>query len=577
MINILQKQLSMGRKSAQGLAKGALYNTLYYVSLMLPMSMVYYFIEDVLPQIAAGHDIVFRYAVYAVITVISLILSGFFYYKQYTAVFVSTYEESEERRIRLAEKLRKLPLSFFSNRDLSDITNTMMEDINTLEGLQSHAVPQLVGAALSSIVIGIGIIIWDWRMGLAVCWIMPVVLIITLLSSRFQKKHVQTHFETKRRVSDQTQENIEHMADIHANNQTERYMEQYNALLKEEEDKHKVSEMAMSIFVNGGQSLLKLGFATTVIVGTMLFEQGSLSLLKYLMYLVVAARGFDPVSAVVYNLSYLYYGSAPQERTREMENSQEMTGRADVQFDRFDIEFDHVFFEYLEDTPVLRDVSFVAKQGEVTALIGPSGCGKSTAAKLAARFYDPTEGSVRIGGHDLKEIDPETIMTHVSMVFQDVILFDNTVYENIKLGRKDATEDEVMEAARLAHCDEFVQRFPDGYQTMIGENGARLSGGERQRISIARALLKNTPILLLDEATAFLDVENESKIQAGLSQLIRGKTVLMIAHRMRTIEEADHLVGLTDGRVVESGAPEELMKDPDGLYRKLRTLQLGEQ
>ncbi|MGI6507847.1 MAG: ABC transporter ATP-binding protein [Saccharofermentanales bacterium] len=577
MINILQKQLSMGRKSAQGLAKGALYNTLYYVSLMLPMSMVYYFIEDVLPQIAAGHDIVFRYAVYAVITVISLILSGFFYYKQYTAVFVSTYEESEERRIRLAEKLRKLPLSFFSNRDLSDITNTMMEDINTLEGLQSHAVPQLVGAALSSIVIGIGIIIWDWRMGLAVCWIMPVVLIITLLSSRFQKKHVQTHFETKRRVSDQTQENIEHMADIHANNQTERYMEQYNALLKEEEDKHKVSEMAMSIFVNGGQSLLKLGFATTVIVGTMLFEQGSLSLLKYLMYLVVAARVYDPVSAVVYNLSYLYYGSAPQERTREMENSQEMTGRADVQFDRFDIEFDHVFFEYLEDTPVLRDVSFVAKQGEVTALIGPSGCGKSTAAKLAARFYDPTEGSVRIGGHDLKEIDPETIMTHVSMVFQDVILFDNTVYENIKLGRKDATEDEVMEAARLAHCDEFVQRFPDGYQTMIGENGARLSGGERQRISIARALLKNTPILLLDEATAFLDVENESKIQAGLSQLIRGKTVLMIAHRMRTIEEADHLVGLTDGRVVESGAPEELMKDPDGLYRKLRTLQLGEQ
>ncbi len=453
----------------------------------------------------------------------------------------------------------------------------MMEDINTLEGLQSHAIPQLVGAALSSVVIGIGIIIWDWRMGLAVCWIMPVVLIITLLSSRFQKKHVQTHFETKRRVSDQTQENIEHMADIHANNQTERYMEQYNALLKEEEDKHKVSEMAMSIFVNGGQSLLKLGFATTVIVGTMLFEQGSLSLLKYLMYLVVAARVYDPVSAVVYNLSYLYYGSAPLERTREMENSQEMTGRTDVQFDRFDIEFDHVFFEYLEDTPVLHDVSFVAKQGEVTALIGPSGCGKSTAAKLAARFYDPTEGSVRIGGHDLKEIDPETIMTHVSMVFQDVILFDNTVYENIKLGRKDATEDEVMEAARLAHCDEFVQRFPDGYQTMIGENGARLSGGERQRISIARALLKNTPILLLDEATAFLDVENESKIQAGLSQLIRGKTVLMIAHRMRTIEEADHLVGLTDGRVVESGAPEELMKDPDGLYRKLRTLQLGEQ
>ncbi|NMA17184.1 MAG: ABC transporter ATP-binding protein [Clostridiaceae bacterium] len=577
MIRLLQKHLAMGQNSARGLAKGSIYNALYYLSLMLPMSMVYYFIEDVLPKIETGQEVVFRYVAYAIVTVVSLILSGFFYYKHYTAVFVSTYEESEGRRIRLAEKLRRLPLSFFSNRDLSDITNTMMEDINTLEGLQSHAIPQLVGAAMSSVIIGIGIIIWDWRMGLAVCWIMPIVLVITLLSSRFQKKHIRKHFETKRRVSDQTQENIEHMADIHANNQTERYMKEYNALLKEEEDTHKMSEIAMSVFVNGGQSLLKLGFATTVIVGTMLFEQGSLSLLKYLIYLVVAARVYDPVSAVVYNLSYIYYGSAPLERTKELEDSREMTGRTDVKFDRFDIEFDHVSFEYIEDIPVLHDVSFTAKQGEITALIGPSGCGKSTAAKLATRFYDPTEGSVKIGGHDLKEIDPETIMTHLSMVFQDVILFDNTVYENIKLGRKDATEEEVMEAARLAHCDEFVRHLPDGYQTMIGENGARLSGGERQRISIARALLKNTPILLLDEATASLDVENESKIQAGLSELIRGKTVLMIAHRMRTIEEADHLVGLTDGRVVESGSPKDLIKDPKSLYRRLRTLQLGEQ
>lgn len=577
MIKLLQKNLAMGKKSAEGLAKGAIYNALFYISLMLPMTLVYHFLVDVLPHINTGQEITFRYAVYAFITVVSLLLSGFFYYKQYTAVFVSTYEESEERRIRLAEKLRKLPLLFFGNKDLSDITNTMMEDINTLEGLQSHAVPQLVGATISSLITSVGMTIWEWRLGLAVCWIIPVVLIITLLSSRFQKKHVQAHFETKRKVSDQTQENIEHMADIHANNQTERYMEEYNALLKEEESMHRVSEIAMSIFVNGGQIFLKLGFATTVIVGTLLFEQGSLSLLKYLMYLVVAARMYDPVGSVVYNLSYLYYGSAPLERTRELENNREMTGRTDVQFNRFDIEFDHVSFEYLEDTPVLHDVSFTAKQGEITALIGPSGCGKSTAAKLAARFYDPTEGSVRIGGKDIKEIDPETIMTHVSMVFQDVILFDNTVYENIKLGRQDATEEEVMDAARLAHCDEFIRLLPAGYQTMIGENGARLSGGERQRISIARALLKNAPILLLDEATASLDVENESKIQSGLSALIRGKTVLMIAHRMRTVEEADHLVGLTDGRVVEAGAPEDLMKNPNSLYRKLRTLQLGEQ
>lgn len=576
MISFLQKNLAMGYRSAKGLAKGAIYNALYYISLMLPMSLVYFFLEDVLPHIKTGQEIIFRYGSYAVITIVSLLISGFFYYRQYTAVFVSTYEESEERRIRLAEKLRKLPLSFFSNKDLSDITNTMMEDINTLEGLQSHAVPQLVGAAISGLFTAIGIIIWDWRMGMAVCWIMPLVLIITLLSSRFQKKHIHVHFETKRRVSDQTQENIEHMADIHANNQSANYMQSYNALLKEEEDMHKVSEIAMSVFVNGGQSLLKLGFATTVIVGAMLFEQGSLSLLKFLMYLVVATRIYDPVGSVIYNLSYIYFGSALLERTLEMEKSRETTGRSDVQFNRFDIEFENVCFEYLEGVLVLHDVSFTAKQGEITALIGPSGCGKSTAAKLAARFYDPTKGSVRIGGHDLKELDPETIMTHLSMVFQDVILFDNTVYENIKLGRKNATEEEIMEAARLAHCDEFIRRLPDGYQTMIGENGARLSGGERQRISIARALLKNTPILLLDEATASLDVENESKIQAGLSELIRGKTVLMIAHRMRTIEEADRLVGLTDGRVVESGTPEELINEPNSLYRKLRTLQLGE-
>ncbi len=574
MINFLQENLAMGKKSATGLAKGSIYNALYYISLMMPMTLVYMFLEDVLSIINTNNEIVFRYGLYILITVVSLVVSSFFYYKQYTAVFVSTYEESEERRIRLAEKLRKLPLSFFSNKDLSDITNTMMEDINTLEGLQSHAIPQLVGATISSIITAIGITIWDFRMGFAVCWIMTIVLLITLLSSRFQKKHIKAHFETKRKVSDQTQENIEHMADIHANNQTEKYMEDYNVLLKEEEKMHKVSEIAMSIFVNGGQSLLKLGFATTVIIGTMLYEQGSLSLLKYLMYLVVATRIYDPVGSVIYNLSYLYYGSAPLERTFQMEKSKEMTGRKDVIFDNFDIEFNNVSFEYLEETPVLKNVSFKAKQGKITALIGPSGCGKSTATKLAARFYDPTSGVVKIGGQNLKRIDPEVIMTNLSMVFQDVILFDNTIYENIKLGKKDATEEEVMKAARLAHCDEFVNRMPEGYQTIIGENGTRLSGGERQRISIARALLKNTPILLLDEATASLDVENESKIQAGLSELIKNKTVLMIAHRMRTIEEADYIVGLVDGEIVEEGSPKELIKNKDGLYYKLRKLQL---
>ena len=299
MVNFLQKHFAMGQKAARGLARGSIYNAFYFISLMPPMSLVYIFLQDVLPKIESGGEPIFRYAIYALITVASLLVSGFFYYKQYTAVFVSTYEEREERRIRLAEKLLKLPLSFFSNKDLSDITNTMMEDINILEGLQSHAIPQLVGAVISTLVTAVGIIIWDWRLGLAVCWVMPIVIIITLLSARFQKKHLKAHFEAKRRVSDQTQENIEHMADIHANNRAEDYMKDYDAVLREEEKLHKVSEIAMSVFVNGGQSLLKLGFATTVIVGAILFEQSSLSLLKFLMYLVAGQNlrpgGFDGV------------------------------------------------------------------------------------------------------------------------------------------------------------------------------------------------------------------------------------------------------------------------------------------
>lgn len=572
-----QHKFNLSPERARGLLRGSLWNAAFFWTLMLSMGLIAYFVEQTLPAaLGKGPVPAISPWVYLLATPVCVAVMAFCYVKQYNAVFVSVYRESEEKRIRLGEQLRQLPLAFFHHKDLSDLTGRLMEDVNVVEEMLSHAIPQIVGAAITTVLVGLCMLAWQWQMGLALIWVIPIVVINHLLSGRLQRKHAAAHLEAKLRVSEQTQENLEHMADILACNRSADFNRQFGELLAEEEKRHIISEIVMSVFCTGGQALLKLGFATTVLAGTYLLATGKVGLFTFLLYVVASARVYDPISGVLMNLSHVYFVAAPIERMRELEKTPLLEGKAIVPAGAHDISFEGVSYSYLEGREVLHDVSFKAEAGQITALIGPSGCGKSTLAKLAARFYDPSAGCVRIGGVDLSTADPEALMDHISMVFQDVLLFDNTVLENIRIGRQSATDEEVYEAARLAHCDEFIRRLPEGYQTRIGENGSKLSGGERQRISIARALLKKAPILLLDEATASLDVENESLIQEGLQELIRGKTVLVIAHRMRTIERADKIVGLTEGRLVEVGSPAELGARPDSLYSRLRSRQRGE-
>ena len=572
MIDYFKRKFSMSEHGAKGLIKGSLFNAFYFISLMIPMSLLGLFLYEILPVIIDGEELNFTYSIYVVGVSLSLLISGIFYYYQYTFVFISTYQESEEKRIRLGEKLRKLPLAFFGKKDLSDLTCRLMNDVNDLEQMFSHAIPQLIGSFLSTIIIAVAMFIWNFKMSVALFWVIPVVLLITFLSAEFQKKHEKKHFDSKRIVTDLNQENIDHITDIVSNNRQKEYLELFEKALKNEEKTHIVSEVAMASFVNGGQVFLKLGFATTVLAGSIFFSKGEIDLFTFIMYIVAASRVYDPISASLTNISHVYLIASPLGRMKELENTKELSGSSDIKINNFNIEFENVHFSYENGDEVLKGLNFTAKQGAVTALIGPSGCGKSTATKLAARFYDPQIGRVKIGGIDLKEIAPEHLMSYISMVFQDVNLFDNSIFENIKIGRMNATDEEVYEAARVANCDEFIKRLPNGYDTKIGENGSRLSGGERQRISIARALLKNAPILLLDEATASLDVENESLIQEGLGVLIKGKTVLVIAHRMRTIESCHKIIAISDGKVAESGEPSTLYKN-NGLYRRLIDIQ----
>jgi len=547
MIQVLKEKLEMSESGAKGLFVGSVYNIFYYISLMLPMSVLYLFIEESLAFLQAGAALTFRYGVYFAVTGVSALLSSFLYYKQYNAVFFTVYGESEAKRLSLGEKLRKLPLSFFEKKDLSDLANTVLEDVNTIETVQTHIIPGMAGAIGCSAAVSVMMIAWDWRMGAALCWVVPVVLLITAMSGRLQKKYAARHYESKRAVAEAAQENLEHMADISAYSSEREYLEAYRQTVEKEEKSHQTAELIMSLFISGGQAFLKLGFATTVLVGALLWERGEVSLIKYLFYLIGSAKVYDPVGMILNSVSYFYGMEAPLQRMNGISRCRPMEGDTVFTLTGFDIEFENVTFGYASEKPVINGVSFKAEQGKVTALIGPSGSGKSTTVKLAARFYDVDSGCIKIGGRDIKNLDPEKLMAYISMVSQETVLFDNTIMENIRLGKKGADDGAVIAAAKLAHAHEFIERMPHGYQTMIGENGARLSGGERLRLSIARALLKDAPVLLLDEATSALDVGSESAVQESLSRLVKGKTVLVIAHRMRTVENADKIVVLEGG------------------------------
>lgn len=568
MLNFIMKKYALSRQGAKDLIIATISCMVHNLTLMLPVSLLYLLVSDLyaggVPQ---GH-----LWIYIVGMVAAVLLILFSYRWVYGATYYATYKESSVRRISLAEKLRKLPLSFFGKRDLSDLTTTIMADCTTLEQSFSHWIPEFFGSMISTVIIAVCLFIFDWRMALAALWVLPVSLAIVAFSGKVQNYFTRRQTEAKLAVADGIQEALETMRDLKSNNEEEKYLKGLDKKIDLQEKRMIASELGGALFVVPAGMILKLGIGTVALVGGMLLANNAITVLTFFMYLLVVSRLYDPLSSSLQNLAAIISTNIPIERMNEIENYPVQPGTAELRIHGYDIVFDNVSFAYNTGEQVLSGVSFTAKQGEVTALIGPSGGGKSTAAKLAARFWDADSGKITLGGTDVKTVDPEKLLSAYSIVFQDVTLFNNTVMENIRIGRQGATDEEVLAAAKEAQCDEFVEKLPEGYQTMIGENGSALSGGERQRISIARALLKDSPVILLDEATASLDAENETHIQRAISRLVKGKTVLIIAHRMRTVEGADKLVLLKDGKVAEQGSPEELLAK-GGIYAKMCKLQ----
>ena len=568
----LQHIFALSEKGARDFVKAVIWCFLCNISLMLPVGVVMAVIQHFLNALDTGSDPAGQILFYTGAALLVLAVLWVLHYFQYAALYLATYQESASRRVSLAETLRKLPLSFFGNRDLSDLTATMIADCSSLDQMFSHYIPQLFASIFSTLFIGICMFCFDWRMALAVLWVLPVAVLLTAGSKKLQDAFGTRNILAKRAVTDTIQECLETVRDIKACSRQKEFLEKLDGRLENAEKSAIRSELATGVFVCSAQAFLRIGLATTVLTGAGLLIQGKLSFLYFLGFLFAAARLYDPLGMVLQNIAATFNAKLQINRMRSILEQPVQTGGENFVPENFDIVFDHVKFAYREDEGVLEDVSFTARQGQVTALVGPSGGGKSTACKLAARFWDIQGGKITLGGTDIQTVDPETLLKYYSFVFQDVVLFRDTILENIRLGRRGATDEEVYAAAKAARCDEFIRELPDGYQTMVGENGSTLSGGERQRISIARALLKNAPIILLDEATASLDVENETAVQEALSRLLKDKTVLIIAHRMRTVSAADQIVVLADGHVADKGAPGELYRK-DGIYRQMVDLQ----
>ena len=572
MINRLQKKYALSDQGAKDLFKAIVYSVLANISLMLPVALLAIVLNAMLPVALGMEDKTAGLAWYTAAGIIILVIIFIFHYLQYTKAYIGTYEESERRRITLAEKLRTLPLGFFHERDLADLTSTIMGDCASFEHAFSHTVPQFFGALISTAIVCIVLLIMNWKMGLALLWVAPVAFAIVLLSRKWQEKLGKKYMTERMNLSEGIQECLETVQDIKACNQENTYLKKLDAKMDIAEKAQISSEMVSASLVTTGQMILRLGLATVIVVGSSLILHGKISLFTYILYLIAASRLYDPLSGAMANMAELFGANLQVNRLKEIQEYPLESGQKDYHTKGYDVTFDHVKFSYEEGKPVLKDVSFTAKQGQVTALVGPSGGGKSTVAKLAAKFYDLDGGKITLGGVDIAKLDSVALMKDFSIVFQDVVLFNNTIMENIRVGRKGASDTDVIAAAKAAKCHEFIENLPQGYQTVIGENGSTLSGGECQRLSIARALLKDAPVILLDEATASLDVDSETQIQEAISELVSGKTVLVIAHRMRTIEAADQIVVLDKGVVAEKGNHDTLMKK-NGLYRKLVDLQ----
>ena len=569
MIRYFQNRFTLSDKGAKDLRRGIVFSTLLNLALMLPPTYLFLFLMEYLEVGTDQHTLWF----YILLAVVLMGMMFFIARWQYDSTYTTIYNESAQRRISLAEKLRRLPLAFFGERNLSDLTSTIMEDCTSLEQIFSHAVPQLFASVLSMFIIAVSLFFYDWRLAVALFWVVPMAL-ATLLLARHQLDKAFVHlYHVKRGVTEQVQEGLECVQEIKSYCGEKAYNQSFDKRLKDYEKELVNHELVAGVFVNLSAMILKLGMPTVIITGAWLLQRGEVSIFIYLAFLLVSAMVYNPIQDVCNNLAILAFLDVRINRMKEMEAMPEQEGSKEVKMDNYDIEFRNVSFAYETEKQVLHNVSFTAKQGEVTAVVGPSGGGKSTTAKLAARFWDIDGGKILLGGNDIAHIDPETLLRNYAVVFQDVLLFNASVSDNIRIGKRDATDEEVRRVAQLAQCDDFISRMPQGYDTVIGENGETLSGGERQRISIARALLKDAPVILLDEATASLDAENETKIQAGISELVQGKTVIIIAHRMRTVRNANHIVVLGGGTVIEQGTPEDLMAKGGEFARMVKLQQ----
>ena len=567
----LKRKYALTEKGLRNTKVGAAWTVVVNLIMMAGMGILYFLMQKYMNTLTEGAALPKTW-VFVVLVAAFVILSFITHLQQYHNTYGLVYREIKDTRITLAERLRKLPLGYFGKRDLADLTETIMGDVNRLEHVWSHCLGYLYGAYISTAIIAVMLLVYNWRMALACLWGVPVAFLLLFGSRKIQKRASVTLKAHVLAVSDNIQESLENVREIRATNREQEYLDRLYKKIDRQENTMRKGELVIGLFVNGASIIMRLGVATTILTGASLILSGQIDFMLLFMFLMVITRIYAPFDQALALIAEMFVSQVSANRLNEIKDTPTAEGAEEFRPDGHDIVFENVSFAY-DDHDVLRSASFTAKEGEVTALVGPSGSGKSTCARLAARLWDIQSGKIKVGGVDISTVDPEVLLTDYSMVFQDVVLFDDTVMENIRLGKHGATDEEVLAAATAANCDEFVTRLPEGYATPIGENGAKLSGGERQRISIARALLKNAPIVLLDEATASLDVENETKVQGALSRLLRGKTVLVIAHRMRTVEAADRIVVLADGQVVENGSPAELFAKEGGVFRRMAQLQ----
>ena len=572
MYNWIKNRFVLSDEGTKTFIKGVFWTTWHYLSLMLPLSFVFLFLKEFMAKMQNPSAEPQNFWIYIVIAVLIYLVMYFIYALSYDSTYESVYSECKKRRITLAEKLRKLPLAFFGKKDLSDLTSTIMNDVNALEMIFSHAVPEIFAVAAMLVICAVALIIYNPLMAAALLWVAPFAGLLIYLSRKLQFKNFKHTYNAARVITEDIQESLENIQEIKSYCEEESVCKALDDHSKFYEHSQIKGEFMSGVILNGAQIFLKFGLASVLIFGSILLAQNKLSVFDYLVYIVCASTIYSPIYLVLNNMTELFFLDVRLKRFKEMDDMEIQHGSTKFDPSNYDIEFKNVDFYYNEEKQVLKKASFTAKQGEITALVGPSGSGKTTAAKLAARFWDIQSGTITLGGQDISRIDPETLLKNFSIVFQDVVLFNTSIRDNIRIGKRDATDEEILRAAKLANCDDFVQKLPQGYDTVIGENGDTLSGGERQRISIARAILKDAPIVLLDEATASLDVENESKIQQSISELVQNKTVIIIAHRMRTIANADKVVVLQNGQVVEAGSPAEL-KAKGGLFGKMLKLQ----